>query len=130
LLAHPIGSLLWHTPEALRLRADDRVHEFVVDFFAFNVPWRKRTRFLAGNCDAADIESIRGQYMCSGKRVCCFTGKTHFKNVGEHYTGIPKSLLAQQFPQRLCMVLAGLLTSKQLDRRFAYPAIDDSILCW
>lgn len=85
ILGNPFTSICWQTPEARALRAMDNVELVVVDFCAFGTCWRKRTGLLIGNCDSADVESLR-RCKCSCVGICSYTGKSHVQLTGSDPT--------------------------------------------
>ena len=116
ILENPHCSKMWFLPPLQKLVNDASVHVRVCDFCQFGTKWRKRTRFLIGNCDETD--SLRLQRTCQAKNGhCSRSGKKHFHLTGSNNKGTPWTLIAQPYPSRLCHSLAHTLLSQAIEQR-------------
>ena len=105
-LEQPHTSKMWQHPRMLRLRRRSFVQEVVTDFCMWGKPWRKRTRFLVGHADPADLDKLARR--CHGRGLCQRTGRPHVILTGSE-RGIRRTLLAMPYPEELCHVLASIL---------------------
>eukprot|EP00974_Lingulodinium_polyedra_P029045 2799664-Lingulodinium_polyedra.AAC.1 len=67
---NPASSFLWESTPFKLLAEFSSPQECIVDYCAFKVPWRKRTRFWAWHVDLANLGP-----RCTGRATCQFSGK-------------------------------------------------------
>ena len=85
------------------------VEVVVTDYCMWGMPWRKRTRFVVGWGDPADVEKLRR--FCHGRGTCSRTNKAHVELSGRNQQGVRMTLLAMAYPPVLCHALAAVLTA-------------------
>lgn len=73
-------SKAWYLPPMLAHLQKSHINLVVADFCQFGTPWKKRTKFMCGNIEAADLHRLAK--VCSGRGICCRTKKTHFQLTG------------------------------------------------
>ena len=82
--------------------------EATADFCACGSRWRRRTRFLVGNCDQLDVRKLaRRCYACKG--VCPYSNQTHRRLKGRCPSGCSWAWIAQKHPASLAYALSSTL---------------------
>ena len=115
-LENPATSIVWLTPEVLKLLAMHGVRFVLVDFCYWGTPWRKRTGILFGHCDGQDLDSL-AKCRCSGVGTCSNSGRKHVQLTGSDPHGMPWTKRAEPYPPGFAHRLASILLHKAvLDR--------------
>ena len=78
-LENPASSMIWQTPEILRLLKDSRVQLIRLDMCMYHTQWKKPTKLLVWNVSNARFHT------CQGRKFCSRTGKAHVQLTG--FTG-------------------------------------------
>ena len=114
IVENPQSSKLWCLPEFEQLASAAHTQVRVIDFCAYGMPWRKRTRLLLGNVDSCDLERLSFR-KCSGvSGGCSFRPHKHFHLTGTGPGGVPWTSLAQPYPSLLCKDLAHILCASDI----------------
>ena len=58
ILTHPLTSHVWRIGPICSHEQHHRCHSVIFDHCAFGIPWRLRTKLIAGHCDYQDILSL------------------------------------------------------------------------
>ena len=103
-------------PEWQALIRRDGVHEVVFDQCSCGTRWKKPTRLVFGCIDPTDLGLFDGT-RCHGKKVCDFSHKPHIQLTGSSASGVPMTRLAQEYPKRMAMKIAKIISSKQMAQR-------------
>jgi hypothetical protein len=114
ILENPNSSRLWHCDGVKAVAALDSSEKVVTDYCQFGKPWRKRTRFLCGNIDTAELGRLRQK--CMGRGRCSRTGKPHMHLEGRcPKTNVHYTKLAEPYPAKLCHAIVHALTAQTMD---------------
>ena len=109
ILENPWSSRCWNLPPIRRLLQTSQAYLYRGDFCQWGTQWRKPTGFMCNHV----LDVHRLQKPCSGANGCCSkTGKKHFLLTGSGPKGQPWTRIAQPYPNKLCMDLAHVLTSR------------------
>ena len=106
-LENPATSRLWITPEMSRL-PPKAASDDLVDYCAFGMPWRKRTRLVAWSRGLSKLPAL-----CQGtKGICSFSGEKPEPLEGTK-GGVFKTAMASAYPSKLCRCVAPQLCQRQ-----------------
>ena len=106
-LDNPATSRLWSTPEMSRL-LPKAASDDLVDYCAFGMTWRKRTRLAAWSRGLSKLPAL-----CQGtKGICSFSGEKHELLEGTK-GGVFKTAMASAYPSKLCRCVAPQLCQRQ-----------------
>ena len=112
---NPHSSMLWDVPELAKFLTHESCHVRVLDFCFFGTAWKKPTRLLLGNIPFADTASLDAR--CAGRGGWCSTSRAkHFLLEGPGPGGVPRTRTAQEYPKKLCKLLADVLTAPARDQ--------------
>lgn len=102
-IENPHTSRIWLLPSWQRFQQRRCVRTTVLDFCAFEAPWRKRTRLISWHIDLSLIDR-----RCLSSRGCCsFTGAPHMKLEGvDPVTKQFWTKIAEPYPSSLCSLWA------------------------
>ena len=115
---NPEGSFCWYCQEWQRIFDMMGVFSAVVDYCALGLPWRKRTRFVFGNCGFQDVLNLR-EFRCRGKGgICSFSNCRHVHLQGhDRCTGLRLTQLGEPYPRRLCDLIRDILLGGDRNKR-------------
>jgi hypothetical protein len=116
ILENPQTSRIWYVTALQNLDEDPRVQTYVTDFCRYGAKWRKRTRFMLGNCDNLDAQRLNRK--CQTRHSCCETHKAHIQLSGFAPSGQSWTSIAQVYPRKLAKDLAHIIVSPDLSRAY------------
>jgi hypothetical protein len=116
ILENPQTSRIWYVTALHNLDKDARVQTYVTDFCRYGAKWRKRTRFMLGNCDNLDAQRLN--LKCQTRHFCCETHKAHIQLSGFAPSGQSWTRIAQVYPRKLAKALAHIIVSPDLSRAY------------
>ena len=95
-LENPATSRLWLAGSAQYTTKQKHVHNTIVDYCQYGMPWRKRTRIMY-----AHVPLEQGSKVCHGHGICSRTHKPHINLIGTDNKQF-KTNMAEPYPRPLC----------------------------